>query len=313
MGGAYRLDLTPAARRRAEAAGEAGRKWLADLPGMVGSLARDWGLSLGGSLGGGTEACVIEAELPDGRAAVLKVAPPYRDPAARESQTLAAAQGRGYARLYAHDVGRGALLLERLGPQLAELGWPAPRQVEALCETLRSAWRAPPDTSAFTTGAEKAAELSRFTAEIWEELGRPCSAAAVERAQAYARERAAAFVPASAVLAHGDAHAWNALQAPGGDGFRFVDPDGLFIEPAYDLGVVMREWAGDLMDGDPLERGRARCLQLSGLTGVDPRAIWQWGFMERVSSGLLCLKLGVAEGREMLDVAEAWAQAVERP
>ena len=36
--------------------------------------------------------------------------------------------------------------------------------------------------------------------------------------------------------------------------------------------------------------------------------IWEWGFVERVSTGLLLLKVGAREwGREFLAVAEEWA------
>lgn len=58
----------------------------------------------------------------------------------------------------------------------------------------------------------------------------------------------------------------------------------------------MREWGGDL---------RERCAQLSRLTGADPRAIWEWGFVERVSTGLLALQAGRGPlGRALLAVAE---------
>ena len=111
------------------------------------------------------------------------------------------------------------------------------------------------------------------------------------------------------MLAHGDAHAWNTLLVPGSapQRFKFIDPDGLFIEPAYDLAIPMREWSEDLLAGNPLERAVQRCRRLATLTGVDEEAIWQWGFIERVSTALLCLKVGLAGGRDMLAVAEACA------
>jgi streptomycin 6-kinase len=41
---------------------------------------------------------------------------------------------------------------------------------------------------------------------------------------------------------------------------------------------------------------------------VDPRAIWEWGFVERASTGLLATRVGADRmGRGMLDVAKAWA------
>lgn len=301
------MDIPEPVRLRAIAAGEAGLAWLGALPAMAADLAERWRLTLGGTLAGGTEALVLEAWLADGRAAVLKLAPPEADPAAGERRTLLAADGRGYARVYRHDDAAGALLLERLGRQLAQTEWPLPEQLAVLCATLLEAWTAPPPPD-LLNGAEKAISLAEFISVTWGELGRPCSGRVVETALAFANERRLAFDPAKAVLAHGDAHAWNALQAQDG-GFKFVDPDGLFIEPAYDLGIPMREWSGQLLAGDPRELGRQRAAMLAELTGVAPAPIWQWGFIERVSTGLLCVKLGLDGGDEMLKVAEAWAAA----
>jgi streptomycin 6-kinase len=130
----------------------------------------------------------------------------------------------------------------------------------------------------------------------------------VEQALSLAATRGAAFDPDGAVLVHGDAHAANTLRAPGGAGFKLVDPDGLFAERAYDLAVPMREWSRELLAGDPVRLGRARCAELARLGGVDPRPVWEWGFVERVSTGLLALQVGREQlGREMLAVAEAFA------
>lgn len=160
--------------------------------------------------------------------------------------------------------------------------------------------------SGLETGADKAARLARMITEWWRELGEPCTERAVECALAFADARAAAFDPATAVLAHGDAHAWNALQDPcDADAFKLVDPDPLLAERAYDVAIPMREWSADLLP-DPVRLGGERCAHLSALTGVDERAIWEWGFVERVSTGLLALRVGMdAAGRDLLAVADA--------
>jgi streptomycin 6-kinase len=99
-----------------------------------------------------------------------------------------------------------------------------------------------------------------------------------------------------AVLVHGDVHQWNALEGAGG--FKLVDPDGLLAEPDYDLGIIMRE---DPLEGDLRERSR----WLASETGLDEAAIWEWGVAERVSTGLLCVRVGLeAVGRDMLAAAE---------
>ena len=98
------------------------------------------------------------------------------------------------------------------------------------------------------------------------------------------------------MLVHGDVHQWNALQA--GREFKLVDPDGLLAQPEYDLGIIMRE---DPLDGDLRERAR----WLAGKTGLDEEAIWEWGVVERVSTGLLGTRVGLQPiAREMLDAAD---------
>ncbi len=73
----------------------------------------------------------------------------------------------------------------------------------------------------------------------------------------------------------------------------------------------MRAWSSELLEsGDTAGSARARCLRLSQLTGRSADksvAIWQWGFLQRVSNGLLCLKNPALadEGRKMLAVADA--------
>ena len=305
------IDIPETVRVKALAAGAAGGAWLAGLDTLVADLARAWGLELGATLRGGTESYVVAATVADGRAAVLKILPPDATTNGGEFSTLLSARGRGYAEVYAVDTVRGAVLMERLGSPLATLGLMVDAQIAILCAMLVEAWTIPPADVRLTNGAEKAQGLSDFIATTSHALGRPCSPAVIDLALRYADERRRSFAPHTAVLAHGDAHAWNALAVLGESPTRckFVDPDGLFIERAYDLAIPMREWSDELLAGDPLRLGMARCHHLAALTGVAPEPIWQWGFIERVSTGLLCLKLGLAGGDAMLAVAERWADA----
>lgn len=301
------LDLPEPVRLRAEAAGDAGRAWLAGLPNLVARLERDWDLSAGQPLHGGTGSCVVPAVTGAGEQVVLKLGMPGED-VSGEIATLTRGQGRGYARLLRADLGRQAMVLERLGPTLGSLGLPVAAQIEALCRTLAEAWTTPPPCDGLMTGAEKALWLIDFIETTWEQLDRPCSAAAIEQARGYAQDRHAAHDPTRCVLVHGDAHSGNALQVPGGEGFRFVDPDGLIAEPACDLAVPMREFNDELIAGDALALGLARCGRLADLTGVGPQAIWRWGVLERLATGLLATKLGYQpEARNMLAVADVWA------
>ena len=284
-------------RNKALAAGA--ESWLRDLPDLVAFLEREWALTVGPAFGDATEAFVAAATLADGTPAVVKLVVP-RDfgAAGHEITALRLAGGDGCARLLRADEDRGAMLLERLGLPLHELDLPMGQRHEILCSCAEKMWRPAPECG-LPTGADRGRRLAGFITRTWEELDQPCSARAVFDALACAERRVAAHDDERAVLVHGDVHQWNALRA--GDGFKLVDPDGVLAEPEYDLGILMREDPVELMAGDP----RARSRWLARRCGLDAAAIWEWGVVERVSTGLLLTRVGLQPvGREMLAAAD---------
>ncbi len=310
-----RIDVPDAVQITARSHGELGTQWLVELPAIFSELEQRWDIAVGSTFSGGTAACVAEATMADGTAAVVKVAMPVSidGEGAFDRSVLAfeLAAGRGCARLLAHDRELSALLIQRLGRNLDALGLAVDRQLEIICATVRQMWIRVPAATKLPTGAEKADWLAEFIASAWEELDHPCSAHAVDTALAFAAERAAAFDPQTAVLVHGDADSWNTLECgelgeAGAGGFKLVDPEGLLSEPAHDLAVPMRELNAELLAGDTLRLGRERARLLSRLTGVDEHAIWQWGFIERVSTGLYSMRQGHDGGADFLEVADRW-------
>lgn len=301
------------------ALGSIGHRWLDDLPDLLASLEVDWSITCGTPLDGGNAAYVTEATTFEGLPVVLKVAlPPGVDgfsPFEQQLDTLRLARGDPYVELLRHDVSRRSMLLERLGKPLASLGWSTTQQLTAVASTVTRGWR-PVTTDRLPTGAAKARWLRDFVAAEWEDLGRPCSEAAAERAVNYAAERAACFNPDRAVLIHGDAHAHNLLQVPGSADddstrFKLIDPEGLLSEPAHDLGVSLRAWNEGLLAQNTAGMAIQRCQHVTLLTGVDPEAVWQWAFTERVSTGLFLLRLDHhREARTYLEVADRLAEVV---
>jgi streptomycin 6-kinase len=296
------IQVPEVVRKKAFAVGAG--EWLDDLPLLVAGLEQEWGIAVGQAYSDSTEAFVAEATCGDGTAAVLKLLVPRSgDAAENEITVLRLTGGEGCARLLRDDALRGALLLERLGRSLYELGLPIRTRHEILCSTAARVWR-PARGCGLPTGAEKGRWLAEFIEATWEELDHPCSERAIDHALACAARRAKAHRDERAVLVHGDVHQWNALEAP--DGFKLVDPDGLFAEPEYDLGIIMREDPLDLLHSDPRQRAR----WLAARTGLDSTSIWEWGVVERVSTGLLGTKVGLQPvGRQMLDVADRLAAA----
>jgi streptomycin 6-kinase len=308
------VKVPDAVRVTATAAGPPGLRWLESLGELLTALEDEWDVTVGRTMPGGTASLVAEATRADGTAAVVKVAMPDpgtgRKAMTEEVQVLTLADGRGCVRLLAHDPDRDAVLLERLGRQVHELGLPVQRQIEIICSALRTLWDVEVGDTDLPTLEGKGRWLSDFIVATDQELGHPCSARVIDRAVEYAERRVAGCDPSRAVLLHGDAHAWNTLEDPAGgpDAFRLVDADGLVGEPEYDLAIPMREFTDELMAGDALRIGHERARFLAHHTGLDEPRIWEWGYIERVSTGLLCAKEGHAEcGRDFLAVAEAWS------
>lgn len=278
-------------------------RWLEGLPALVSSIEHDWAVTVDDCYDFATEAFVAGATLDDGTPAVLKLVVPRADDAARnEATTLRLAMGEGCARLFRYDEPRAALLLEKLGPSLDELNLPVQQRHEILCATAAKLWRPAPGCG-LPTGPEKAEWLVNFILTTWEEFNRPCSEKAVDYALACAATRIAAHDDDRAVLVHGDVHQMNALQAD--RGFKLIDPDGLLAEAEYDIGILMRGDPIELLSGDPRDRAR----WLAARTSLNETAIWEWGVVQRVASGLNCTRVDLQPlGRQTLAVADVVAE-----
>lgn len=303
-------EVLPIVRQKASHLGASGVEWLAQLPAVVADLERRWSITVGERLSGGTTSYVCRVRTRDGDEAVLKLSLPD-DGFTTVVRLLDAARGHGYVRLLAHDTMRHALLLEALGEPLATPGLTPEQQLRALAQTLRSAWQATPQhTPPVDPSMEKAASLGALVDRLWHAFGGPCSERVRDQALVFAASRAAAYDPDRCVVVHGDPHPGNALRvtiprAGAESGFVFVDPDGFLADPAYDLGVALRDWCPQLLAGNASDLARRYCRLLAQETGVDETAIWEWGFLERVSSGLYSMQFaGPDLYRPFLDSAE---------
>ncbi len=303
-------------RQKVAILGAEGLRWLVGLGDLIEDLEQEWQIIVESSLEGGSEAYVAQARTRDGSKVILKVAIPENSGntvLAHEITALRIADGHGYVRLLHSDLSRRALLLEPLSMPLRDLGYSTRTQIDIICTTLRESWLHISSESQLPSGASMAQWLSKFIADLWEHLDRPCSQQALDTALSFAQARARAFDPETAVLVHGDAHNGNTLQTLSQNSqtqssFKLIDPDGLVAEAAYDLGILMREWIDELI-ADPVRLGRERCAYLSHLTGMDTQAIWQWGFIQCTSTGLLLMQVGQEQsGIQMLKVAEAWTR-----
>lgn len=295
-------------RGKALAAGDTGRAWLEGLDALVDSLEEKWSIRVGEGMNGGSHAFAAPAEDADGAKYVLKVELPDNpeEEFLHGVRALQLADGNGYAKLYAYDAEHRACLMERLGGTLRESGIPPRRQMEIICDALQDTWRMPATAEGLTLGGVD--WFRNFLPEGWEATGRPFSGAALRQALSYLDEIEREQNPDEYVLLHGDAHNNNTLESleyPGT--YKLIDPDGLFYEKAYDLGVLMREWPEEYRAA-PLESGHARSAFLAERTGVPEKSVWRWGFLQMIATGLL-VQIGTEVlGREMLGIAEKWCE-----
>lgn len=291
-----KLDIPDEVRNKVITDGNAA--WLDELPSAVTSLAQDWALTIGATLRGGHKAFVVEATLADGTAAVLKVGVPgNRHLLTCEATALRLADGDGYASLLREDLDRDALLLERLGAAMFDVVPDPATRHDMMCDVAARLWRPVSPDVDLPTGADKAREYSDLLPQLWEETGRACSEATVEDALACMERRRRAHDDRHAVLVHGDVHDLNVLRASNGT-FKLIDPDGLRAEPACDLGTIIR------CNPDSGDELHARTRRLAARTGVDATAIWEWGTIHRVVSGLHSRQIGFQPFGDLL-LAEA--------
>jgi streptomycin 6-kinase len=260
----------------------------------LGDLEEQWRVRIGQPLPGGTASYVATATTGDGTPVVVKV---YLT-AGIEGQgsfanelTALLSGGPGYVRVLAHDDTVPALLMERLGSPLGASSLPTRQQLAIVASTLKGAWVPAAPVPQLPTLAEKGAWLAEFIERTWTQYHRPCPRAVVDAAIELARVRAAAFDTATAELLHGDGHPMNLLSAADGS-YRLIDPDGVIGEREYDLAIPIRELGLQHLQPSPARICRDLCRLMADHTNTNSDAIWQWAYVERVSTGLLCARLG---------------------
>ncbi|RMB81558.1 aminoglycoside phosphotransferase family protein [Streptomyces shenzhenensis] len=246
--------------------GEAGRAFVADLPGRAAEFLRRWELRLDGPAMYGVCALVLPVVRADGSPAALKLQP-LDEESAGEPLALRAWDGDGAVRLLAHDEPTCTLLLERLdeGRMLRDVPdtRASVRVIGALLARL-TARPAPPGMRRLGDIAQRMLEqvpwaLERVPDPADRRLLADC-AAAVREVLAEPGDR----------LLHWDLHDENVLSARRAD-WLAIDPKPLAGDPGFDLLPAIdnrydpaeTRWRFDaLTDALGLDRERARAWTL---------------------------------------------------
>jgi streptomycin 6-kinase len=294
--------IPPALRRNVVGNwGAVGERWLADLPGLIDEVAREWDLTMAWraepfplSLN-----WVAPATRGDGTPVVVKLGVPdgHLD---HEATALLAYAGSGAIRLLASAP--GALLLERVEPGVMAADLVPSEDAAATDALIRVGRRLhrPVPAGVELPHLRKEAESFRKYLRRFPSDG-PLPRHLVTRAAGLFDELCLS-TPEDRLL-HGDLHHDNVLRATR-EPWLAIDPFGLVGDPGFDCGPML--YNPNPLDRDPalLALVPARLEQLADGYRLPLDRVMAWGFVMGVLSEVWNTDGDVAVGTRALDVAE---------
>ncbi|WP_432139357.1 MULTISPECIES: aminoglycoside phosphotransferase family protein [unclassified Streptomyces] len=292
-------------QRLARALGETapdGDDWLERLPEAV-----DRAVALRDSTAervqvpGGRSSLVLLVRRADGTPAVLKLAPPRFRPEA-ERAALARWAGLGAVRLLEDTSPDGALLLERLHPDVSLRSLPEAKALLEAAGTLRRLWVTPSAGHGFETVAGR---TGRQAAAMRASAGRDPEVAPLVEAALAAREELLAG-PAQELLLHGTFRQSKVLS---GDRVPWlaVGPDPVVGEGAFDLARLVRDRVEDLIASPSgATTTRRRVKRLAESLEVDQERLRGWTLFRAVESGVRARRVGRRRDAELLLEFASW-------
>ncbi|MDX2594900.1 aminoglycoside phosphotransferase family protein [Streptomyces sp. WI03-4A] len=283
----------------------AGDDWLARLPGTAERAVARRELTVERvQVPGGRSSLVVLVRRADGTPAVLKLAPARARPES-ERAALAHWAGLGAVQLLEsddEDTADGALLLERLHPDVSVRSLPEAKALLEAAGTLRRLWVEPPGHHIFETVAERTgrqAEAMRAGA-----LTEPEAAPLVEAALTARADLLAA--PPDHRLLHGTFRQSKVLA---GDRMPWlaVGPDPVVGESAFDLARLVRDRVEDLIAAPSgPSTTRRRIKRLAESLEVDQDRLRGWTLFRAVESGVRAFRVGRPKDGELLLEFAGW-------
>ncbi|MFF3730489.1 aminoglycoside phosphotransferase family protein [Streptomyces sp. NPDC002476] len=248
---------------------------------------------------GGRSGLVLLVTCSDGTRAALKIAPPG---AAPEQERAALAHWNGWGSVLLLADGPGALLLERLHPEVSLRSLPEAKALLEAAGTVRRLWVEPPAGHGFETVAERTARQAgpmRAGAAADPGLEPLVSAALAARNELLDRSP-------ELLLLHGNFRQSKVLageRAP----WLAVGPEPLVGERAYDLARLVRDRVEDLIasPAGPAS-ARRRIGKLADALDVDRERLRGWTLFRAVESGTRALAAGRRQEGELTLEFAGW-------
>jgi streptomycin 6-kinase len=298
------LAIPPVLVRNAALAwGDDGKRWIDALPTLVSDVSREWQLELGEPHDMSFH-WVVDVRRSDGTAAVLKLGPPEPPDLAFEAHALAWYGGSGAVRLLAHDLYRGALLLERAVPgTLARFLVPQRDLVAtaAIITVMRRLHR--PSIVDTELPDLVSRDLPSFADHLRRYRGDdPIPRRLVNRAAGLLVELSESAT--EHVVLHGDLHHDNVLRAER-EPWLAIDPHGVVGDPGFEVGAMLYNPDPPRRDGELLALVPARVEQLADGLGMSEDRVVACAFVQAVLSEVWTAEEVGAPVTRALDVALA--------
>ncbi|MYT73265.1 MULTISPECIES: aminoglycoside phosphotransferase family protein [unclassified Streptomyces] len=276
--------------------------WLADLGALLDEAAARRAVTVERvHVPGGRSSLVAQVRDRDGAPAILKLAPERFRPEA-ERAALTHWNGFGAVRLLDAGVNDGALLLERLHPEVSVRTLPEAKALLEAAGTLRRLWVDPPagrncETVPERTGRQ--ATAMRASVDAFPEVA-PLVDAALE-----ARDELMAAPPELRLL-HGTFRQSKVLSGERTP-WLAVGPDPVVGECAFDLARLVRDRVEDLI-GSPSGPAitRRRVKKLAESLDVEQERLRGWTLFRAVESGVRALRVGRERDAENLLEFAGW-------
>ncbi|MDK0522606.1 aminoglycoside phosphotransferase family protein [Streptomyces sp. ML-6] len=290
-------------RALGESCGEAAAAdWLARLPALIEEALSSTGRRVTVervAAPGGRSSLVLLVTCSDGTPAALKLAPAGAAPGP-ERAALAHWNGWGAVRLLGD--GPGALLLERLHPEVSLRSLPEAKALLEAAGTVRRLWVEPPAGHGFETVAERTGRRvgpMRAAAAADPALEPMVSAALAARAELVAHSP-------ELLLLHGNFRQSKVLageRVP----WLTVGPEPLVGERAYDLARLVRDRVEDLIaSSGGAVTARRRVRRLADSLDVDQERLHAWTLFRAVESGTRAMAAGRRQEGELTLEFASW-------
>lgn len=275
------LHLPDALQQQISSTFANGAAWLNNLSPLISLCEERWSLRIGELFPALSYNVVMSATSADGSDVVLKLGVPNRE-LTTEIAALRHYDGHGCVRLLDADASLGTLLLERLQPGTMLSTEPNDETATRIAaRVMQQLWRPPPAQHNFPTVAGWGRGFGRLRSHFDGGTG-PLPEKWVDSAEHIFAELLADSP--EAVLLHGDLHHYNILRATRLP-WLAIDPKGVVVEPAYEVGALLRNPHTGFFDLPDRRNCMARRVAiLTEILGFERERIIGWGFAQAILS-----------------------------